>query len=146
MASLLAIRKALKDTLKGKTSVELSVYDLVEDMGSALPAIVIEPNNADYDGAFGRGMDVWDFNLFVLVSRSASSAVGQRLLDQLISGEGPNSLRKILYDNENLGLDDGTSAHVYQMKAYGGSFEWAKIAHVGAVLKVRVNTMSNTGL
>lgn len=144
MASLLSIREALKSTVDNKTQVELNVYDLVEDMG-ALPAVIIEPNTCDFDGAFGRGMDVWDFNVYVLVSRSASSAVGQRLLDKLISGEGPDSLRKILYENGDLGLEDGTTAHVYQLKAYGGAFDWAKVSHVGAVLKVRVTTPSNTG-
>lgn len=145
MASLLQIRDALKKTIDGKTTIELNVYDLVEDMG-ALPAVIIEPNTCDYDGAFGRGMDVWDFNLYILVSRSASSAVGQRLLDKLISGEGENSIRQLIYENDDLGLTDGTTAHAYLVKAYGGSFDWAKISHVGAIMKVRVNTQSNTGL
>lgn len=138
MSSLEQIRDALKSTIDGETAVELNVYDLVEDMGS-LPAVIIEPNTCDFDGAMGRGMDVWDFNIYILVTRGASSSNGQELLDKLVSGAGPNSIRQILYENENLGLSD-TTAHCYMMRAYGGSFDWARVEHVGAVLKVTVRT------
>lgn len=139
MASLSQIREGLRTTIKSNVNTNLHVYNLVEDMGQ-LPAVIIEPVSSDFDEAMQRGMDVWDFNLFVLVSRAVSSAHGQTLLDQLISGAGVNSIREILYQHSDLGLSDGTDAHVYQVKAYGGSFDWAKVAHVGAVIKVMVRT------
>jgi len=139
MASLTNIRNALKKTIDKQTKVELTVYDYVEDFGQ-VPAVIVEPVSSDFDGSMQRGTDTWDFNLYVLTSRAASSRNGQELLDQLVSGSGDNSIRQIIDENENLGLGESTTAHLYMMKAYGGSFEWAKIPHVGAVLKVKVIT------
>jgi hypothetical protein len=138
MSSLTTIRAAIARTIDTHTSMELFVYALVEDMGM-LPAIIVEPVFADFEEAMGRGMDTWDFNIYILTSRAADSANGQQLLDQLVSGAGPNSIRQILYEHADLGLQD-TDAAAYALKGYGGSFDWAKVPHVGAVLKVRVRT------
>ena len=81
----------------------------------------------------------WDFNVYVLTSRSVDSAYGQELLDKLVSGAGEDSIRQILFENADLGLDS-TDAQCYALKGYGGSFDWAKVPHVGAVLKVTVRT------
>lgn len=137
MASLVAIRQALAHTIKSYAATELNTYATVNDMVD-VPAIIIEPLNADYTVAFQRGSDTWEFHIFVLVGRG-SEGEAQNLLDELITGAGPNSIREILYDHDDLGLPD-TTATVHSMRGYGGSFEIAKIPHIGAVLKVRVDT------
>lgn len=126
-------------TIDNHTSMELFTYALVEDMGN-LPAVIIEPVEADFQEAMQRGMDTWDFNIYVLTSRAANSETGQAVLDQLVSGAGPNSIREILHEHSELGLGESTDATVYKLLGYGGSFTWAKVPHVGAVLKVRVRT------
>ena len=138
MASLTQIRKALKNTIDNHTTAELFVYDLVEDLGQ-LPAVIIEPTSSEFEEAMNRGLDCWYFNLYILVSPAADSANGQSLLDQLISGAGPNSIRELLFNRPDLGLSN-TDASVLGMKDYGGKLEWASIQHVGAILKVRVLT------
>lgn len=138
VASLTRIREALRDTIKGQTVAEIEVYDLVEDMGE-VPCVIIEPDTADFEGAMNRGMDVWDFTLYVLTSRNVDSANGQELLDKLVSGAGEDSIRQILFENSTLGLTS-TDAHCYALKGYGGKFDWARVPHVGAVLKVTVRT------
>ena len=137
MASLQEIRDAFNTTIKTKSALQFSVYSMVEDIVQT-PCVLIEPVAADFEGAMNEGMHTWDFNLFVLTANSSSRADGQRLLDKLISG--PDSIPMILHKHADLGLADGTDAQCYMLKGYGGSFDWAKIPHVGAVLKVRVLT------
>ena len=137
MASLQQIRDGFAKTVKTKSPTHFSVYSLVEDIVQT-PCVLVEPVAADFEGAMNEGMHTWDFNLFVLTSKSSSRADGQRLLDKLISG--PDSIPSILAKHNDLGLNDGTDAQCYMLKGYGGSFDWAKIPHVGAILKVRVIT------
>lgn len=137
MASLEQIRDALANTINANTAMEVYCYATVPDK-IHLPAVVIEPTYCDFEGAMGRGLDLWDFNLFVLVTRG-DSETGQDQLDQLVSGSGPNSIRRILFERDDLGLDQ-TEATCYSMHGYGGKHEWFKVEHVGAILKVRVIT------
>lgn len=137
MATLTEIRKALAKTIKANVAQPLHAYETVEEIVNA-PCIMVEPNRADFEGAFQRGMHTWEMYVFVLASRAPGSANGQYLLDQMVSGSGPNSVAQILYDHPDLGLP-GVDAQCYGMKGYGGSFEWAKVPHVGAILQVRVN-------
>lgn len=138
MASLSAIRDNLARVIDKHTAKEIHTYGLVEDFGE-VPAVIVEPEKSDFEEAMQRGMDTWTFNLFILCSSKAGAASGQELLDQLISGAGPNSIRQVLYDHSDLGLDE-TIASCLGMVGYGGKFEWAKVPHVGAILKVQVRT------
>lgn len=138
MASLSQCRLALAQTIDANTSSELYIYDQVADVGH-LPAVLIEPTAADFQGAIARGLDVWMFNVFILVNRNDMNQ-SQAVLDSIITGDGPDSIRAALFANPFIGLEDGTQADVIGMKGYGGSFEWAAIPHIGAILQVRVLT------
>lgn len=138
MATLSEIRNALARTIKTGVDKPLHVYETTEEIVN-VPCIMIEPFKADFEGAFQRGMHTWEFYVFVLASRAPGSATGQKLLDQMVSGSGPNSVVQILDANSKLGgLHGVNDAACYGMKGYGGSFDWAKVAHVGAILQVRV--------
>ncbi|WP_055563607.1 hypothetical protein [Streptomyces atriruber] len=144
MASLTDIRSALKATVKSEIP-ELNVYSEVSDV-QQVPAVVVMPAGTslsgmacDFNGAMGRGMDVWTLDLYVLVARTDGS-LAQRSLDQYVTGSGPKSLRQIIYQNPALGLDDGTDAHAEGIREYGGSFMTAGIQHVGAVVRLTVRT------
>lgn len=136
--TLTEIRNGLANTINGKTSVYLNTYAFVPDTGN-LPALVIEPVSVMYEGAMGRHSDVWDFNVFVLISRNDMRSA-QELLDALVAGSGPDSIRQIIEEHDDLGLgeDDSVTASVYAMHGYGGAFEWAGTPHIGAIIKVRV--------
>lgn len=138
MASLSTLRTGLKQTIKNGVAATLYTYDTVADLAN-VPAALIEPSVADYMGAFGRGTHTWLFNVFVVCSRRDEKQ-GQRELDAFISGSGPNSIVRALYDRPDLGLDDSVDATVARMAGYGGHFESAKIPLVGAILQVRVIT------
>jgi hypothetical protein len=81
----------------------LNVYPFVPD-APALPAVVIYPFESDFAVAFNRGTDQWRFRVQVLVS-STSDRSGQELLDELISGAGPRSLRERIYKSPTLSMD-----------------------------------------
>ncbi|MFJ9848575.1 hypothetical protein [Streptomyces sp. NPDC101150] len=136
MASLAAIRDALKATIEANVS-GIRGYDTVPDVTN-LPAFVIQPVAGDFTGAFARGMDEWTFDLYVLVS-SADSRRSQEALDSYITGAGSSSIRQALFSNSDLGLS-GVDAFVSGVRGYGGSYESASIHHIGAILRVCVYT------
>lgn len=137
MASLTQIRSALKATVANELP-HVQVYDTVPD-NPITPAVVIMPQTASFDGAFQRGLDTWEFELYVLVSRSDASS-SQDDLDAYITGDGPLSVRRILYEHADIGLTDGTDATLSGMRGYGGTFEAATLNYTGAVMVVTVRT------
>lgn len=136
MASLTAIRAAVKTTLEAAIPT-LRVYDRVPGI-ALVPAAVVEPVSADFLVAMGRGTDTWDFNLYVLVSDSEET-LGQAHLDEYVSGAGAKSIRAAVFAARTLGLSS-TDAHISAMTSYGGQFESADIAHIGATLRLTVHT------
>lgn len=132
------MRRAIANVIDHGLAAEVFTYDTVPDVEN-LPAVIVEPLNADFTEAMGRGMDLWEFRIYVLVSRSDTQQ-GQEDLDQFISGAGPNSIRQVIFNNPTLGLASVDDATVYAMKGYGGSFETGKVPIIGAVLKLRVLT------
>lgn len=136
MATLGTIRTAVKTIVAGNDSA-LWPYDKVPE-AVQVPALVVEPVTADFNVAMGRGTDTWLLDLHLLVS-DADAAIGQTLLDELVSGAGTRSIRQVVFNNRTLGLQN-TDAHVAQMIAYGGQFESASVAHIGATLRLVVHT------
>lgn len=135
--TLSEIREALARTIENGIATTVYVYAQVADAGE-LPAVIIEPAKADFEGAFQRGMEIWIFNLFVLVPHVDASS-SQDELDALLLGSGESSIRRAVYDQPDLGIVGAdVDAEVYEVFAYGGNFTWATIPHIGAVLKVRV--------
>lgn len=137
MASLAAIRDALKATLEANIS-GIHGYDTVPEVMN-LPAVVVQPVSTDFVVTNARGTDRINFDLFVLVS-TADMRRAQEALDAYVTGAGTSSVREVIYNNGTLGLSDGTDAHVEGMRAYGGNYESANIRHIGAVLRVVVYT------
>lgn len=137
MASVEAIRTALAATIGAGVADPIFFYDTVPDI-SQLPAVIVEPTAADFATTMGAGMDEWNFNIFVMCSR-VQAAIGQTQLDGYVNGWGPNSIRQVIYENSDIGLDS-TDAMVTGMRGYGGQWEIAKVEHVGAILRVCVRT------
>jgi hypothetical protein len=142
MSSLSVIRDAIKSTV-GTAIDALSVYDTVPESPN-LPALVVMPaeDAADFQTAMGRGLDTWNFDLFVLCSY-AEAELGQDALDSYVTGAGATSIREAIFNAKALGLTD-CSAHVASVRNYGARFAAAGIDHVGAVLRLVVLT-SGTG-
>lgn len=136
MASLLAIRDAIKTTLDANLA-EVEIYDTVPDVAHT-PAIVVMPAEADFDVAMGRGTDRWELDLYVLCSRAVADE-GQDQLDVYVTGAGDSSVRELIFNNATLG-GVAVDAHVSGMRGYGGQFEVAQITHIGAILRLVVLT------
>lgn len=138
MASLEAIRDAVKTTIETNIT-SLHVYDTVPGEANVLPCVVQIPFSADFEVAMGRGSDTWEIDLLVLVT-TADLDIGQDALDAYVSGSGSRSVRQAIFANRQLGLADGTSAHVSEMLEYGMRFEAAAYDHIGARLRLKVHT------
>jgi len=136
MSSLQAIRDAIKSTIDGNIP-DVEVYDTVPDVAHA-PAVVVWPDTASFQQAMGRGLDRWEFDLYVLAQRAIADE-GQDDLDSYVTGAGGNSIRQVIFQNKALGLSD-VDAHVSGMSQYGARFEAAGIEHIGAVLRLVVLT------
>lgn len=136
MATLAAIRTALAETAKAGVASQLFAYDKMPD-SPQLPALIVEPTDVDFAAALSQ-QDCWYFNVYVLCART-DSTVAQTVLDGFLSGGGPDSVRRAIYEREDLGLPN-TTATVLGMTGYGGNFEGNRLNLVGALLRVRVYT------
>lgn len=140
MASLQEMREALAATIDANIE-GLITYDTLAGVVQ-VPALVVlptpRPMTADFTGAFGRGLDTWFLDVFVLVG-IGEYAVAQNDLDSYLTGAGPNSIREVLYNNASCGLAE-TDFSVTGVSDYGGRHESARVDHVGAILKVTART------
>lgn len=137
MASLAAIRTALVTTISGALT-GVSGYETVP--GSInVPAFMVVPKMTNFEGAFGRGLDTYTFDVIVIVSR-ADDQLAQTNLDPYITGAGASSIRQAVWNARTLGLSDGTEARVTGMTGYGDLFTFGTIDYFGARLTVEVLT------
>ncbi|WP_305781497.1 hypothetical protein [Nocardia nova] len=133
--SVKAVRQALCDTISQYAERQVYTYKVVKEQGQ-FPAVIVEPDEADYVGDFGGSMTTWRFNVWVLCN-GADLETGQNDLDEFVDDIGPNSIPQILNTHSNLGIG-AVDATVQRMKGYGGSFQWYGVPHVGALLVVDV--------
>lgn len=131
-SSLAQIRTALGATI-GQAG--LNVYDTVPDVTNS-PAVVILPDDADFEGAMRMGGDEYRFDVCIMVA-AHNIRDAQEQLDAYVTGKGPKSIREHIFRNPKLGLPD-VDCQVRGYKGYGGSFKTAMTNSVGAVLKVCV--------
>lgn len=136
MATITAIRDALKTTIEANIS-GLRVFATMPDVTEG-HSLLVEPVEASFSKAFQRGTDEWTFNMYVMVPW-VETRKAQDNLDPYVSGSGTKSVRQVIFNNNTLGgvVDD---AFVKGMRGYGGHFQIAKIAHVGAILDLTVIT------
>lgn len=141
MATISAVCRALSDTVKNAVNEAGQTFYGYEDVPdqSQYPCILVEPDGADYLTSFGQSTDQWILRAFVICSREPNASVGQRLLKQLVTGWGPISIPKIIYENSSLGLP-GTTAVAMSMGAFGADFESNQLTSVGAILTIKVLT------
>lgn len=136
MAELAEIRDAIKTTIENNIS-GLRVYDTIPDVTN-LPAVVPFPKSCDFNGAMGMGLDTWEIDLLVLVSPGADRRRAQETLDGYITGRESKSIRKVLFENSDLGLTDAF-IHPTGVSGYGGSWE-THVESVGAILHTTVRS------
>jgi hypothetical protein len=105
------------------------------------PHFYVGDYNVTFDKTFGRGLDEIEFTCAVLVSRSDDLS-GQKLLDGLLSGGGPGSLKEAIEVARGApgqaalgGLAD--DLHVVRVQSYR-FYEVAGTQYLGAELVVRV--------
>lgn len=101
-----------------------------------LPCIVVMPATTEYQVTYGRGADLWEFDLHVLTP-TGDDDVGQDLLDEYIAPTGARSIPTVLHANRALGLS-GVDSAVMRLTGYGFRFEAAGVPHIGATLRVKV--------
>lgn len=134
--TLQQLSQAILDTASAGLETAMNTYIMPSALGE-LPALAVEPMVANFTEAMNRGTDVWEFCLYVLVSANDfPTAVEQ--LSNFCTGDGPNSVRRALFDNPNIDLGKNVVAVVHGLHGYGGKFPWYGAAHVGAELLVRV--------
>jgi hypothetical protein len=120
VATLKEIRNAVKATIEDGIS-GIKCYDKIPENAKVLPAVIVQPEMADFDMAMGRGTDQYNFTLIVLVSYNHIETA-QDNLDPYITGSGSKSIRQCIWANKTLGLDGDVNAHVNRMFDYGMRF------------------------
>lgn len=135
MTDIRTVRQALIDTVTANVETTLYGYRVIKGSGN-LPALIVEPDEGDYEIDMRGSTVTWRFNCWVLCS-AADLEAGQDELDEFITPKGPNSIPEILYNHSDLGID-ATDTAVRKMRGYGGAFEWYNVDHVGCLLVVDV--------
>lgn len=153
MSTLNAICTGLANTVKNYAEAQVFTYDYMPDVNS-FPAVVCEPVQpaisyagafqahqppSDFQGSFGAGTDMWHIGCFVLVGADGNAKSQQNLLNQFLTGHGPNSVRSILYNHGDLGLQDTTAVAIGVSK-YGANWTFGAVRCTGACVTVRVIT------
>jgi hypothetical protein len=139
------LREAIATTI-GTAIPVLSTYPKIPDTVN-LPAVVVVPTVATFGFSKADPDDLWPFHLQVLVSK-ADIGIGQDSLDAFISSGGPSSIREAVMRISNLGIEGAgpsVRAHVTDMSNYGGTFEAAGVAHIGATLGLLVTIRGQGG-
>jgi len=81
------------------------------------PVAIIQPSSINYDRAFARGLDEYNFVVTLIVGR-ASERQAQRLLDLYCDGTGSSSVKTAIESNRTLtGLIQ--DLRVVAMRNYG---------------------------
>lgn len=139
-----AIRDALADAARAVVLPDgvgkLTCHGYVPDAVTA-PHFFVAEYEQDFDRAMARGLDELTFTCRVLVSR-ADDRAAQRVLDGMLSGAGPASLKAAIevargapgeYALGGLAHD----LHVMRVQGYRW-YEHAGATYVGAELMVKV--------
>lgn len=141
MSSIDVISNAMAATIVNAVGPIAVMPNIDSISGALLPAIMITPapvDTADFTGAFGRGTDVWEFYIYVLVAGTITG-LAQQALNQYLSGAGDLSIRQALFNDSGIGLED-TQVVCTGVRGYGGKFKNVNIPMVGAILCVRAIT------
>jgi hypothetical protein len=99
MAELGEIREALADALSVLPDAQVSAYFLHQPTP---PAMHIYPGPMTYDVAFGRGLDLWTFQIQAFVPLTSDIAA-QRRLDEWLNAEGSTSIKQAAEADKTLG-------------------------------------------
>ncbi|OII61210.1 hypothetical protein BJP40_06700 [Streptomyces sp. CC53] len=136
MASLSQIRSGIKTTIEANVSA-LTVYHKMPEQVNG-DSVLCEPSGTDFAKSFGRGLDEYEFNLFVFVPMVEWDSAQDRV-DGYITGAGASSIRQVVFQNRTLGLTS-TDAHISKMMGYGAQYKVANLQFIGAALKLIVVT------
>ncbi|MFF6825049.1 hypothetical protein [Streptomyces longwoodensis] len=135
-----AIATAARAVVLPDGTKKLTCSGYVPDAITA-PHFFVAEYEQDFDKAMGRGLDELKFTSRVLVGR-ADDKSAQRLLDSMLSGSGPASLKQVIevargapgeYALGGLAHD----LHVMRVQGYRW-YEHAGSTYVGAELMIRV--------
>jgi hypothetical protein len=133
MSDVQSVRQAIVDIIKAQIP-DMNGYRNFTDITN-VPAVIVGAPKADFTKAMGRGIEEWEFPIYVLVG-IPEVTFAQDGLDEFVGPSGDKSIREILFENSDL---NGTveDSMIKKMDNYGGTFETVKkplIPHVGACL------------
>lgn len=98
MASIADIRDGIAENIS--TITGLRTTTTIPDNPQP-PVAIIQPSSINYDRAFARGLDEYNFVVTVIVGR-ASERQAQRLLDLYCGGTGSSSVKTAIESNRTL--------------------------------------------
>lgn len=144
MATLKQMRQALKTTIQNVfdgRGIEIHGYDVVSDNVEG-PAFVVRPAErgilARLDKSNKCGAGEWDLWIVVMVPLNEYEH-SQDVLDDFLAGHGDRSIIEILWNHDDIGLDD-TTVQVTGVRGYDARRLINNIQYVGAVITVTAYT------
>jgi len=108
------VREGLADGLRTIPGLAVSLY---QPANIETPHAMIGLPSMEYDTSMGRGLDTFNLQVLVFVSR-ADDDLGQASVDEYMAGHGDRSIKTTLEDVSKTGL---SSAMVRVGRAEGGT-------------------------
>ena len=108
MSTIGAVADALETTLENISG--LKVFSEAEDIATPPWAIINHPST-EFDESMQRGLDLINFEVFIVVQRSNLRTALDNL-QEYTTGSGSKSLRQVIFNNSTLGLSDTTARAV----------------------------------
>lgn len=133
-------RTAIKGAIEAVWEENLSVYEYVQSV-TQVPAVVITPASEPtitFNGAFGRGSARHYYDVICLAPQTEATS-NQITLDTLVDPDVTNSIPYILHGNTSLG-GNVVACSCIRVDNYGGEWPSANIAHIGALVRVEIQT------
>ena len=97
--SITGIRQGLATNLATISGLRTSYY--ITDNPTP-PIAIVAPPSIKYDQSFGRGLDEYNFQVIVLVTR-ADERIGQDLIDSYCAPVGAGSIKAAIESDRTLG-------------------------------------------
>ncbi len=108
MSTIGAVADALETTLENISG--LKVFSEAEDIATP-PCAIINHSSTEFDESMQRGLDLINFEVFIVVQRSNLRTALDNL-QEYTTGSGSKSLRQVIFNNSTLGLSDTTARAV----------------------------------
>lgn len=111
----------------------LRVHPYDEERITPPAALISLPTNVDYDQTYGRGSDVMNLLVTLLVSQAGGARTGRGAIAPYADGSGPKSIKKVLERHSYTSCDS-----VVVASSEFARIKFSEIVFLGVIFRVEI--------